>query len=86
MGLSDGSSPGVVLLDGHDVGRAPRDHPLQRLPQVPRSRRARLVRVVGEDLEQTPSDDLLPNGVRRPQVGVGRAEDGEALIIGQQEQ
>jgi hypothetical protein len=76
----------VVLLHGHRVRRARREHAVERGAQVARSRRAGIVRIVRKDLEQAVPDRLF-TGQQRGAQACGRGRDHrEAGRIGQEGQ
>ena len=75
----------VVLLDGHRVGGACLQNPLERRAQVARAGRGRILGVVGKDVEQPATEDGRPVRHGRPQIGVARGDDGEVRLQNQEQ-
>ncbi len=65
----------VILLQGHRVRDARLADAIERGAEVPRAGGRRVIGVVGEDLEEPSSDNLVPLRHRRFQVRVVRRDD-----------
>ena len=83
--LGRAASGNIVFLQRHGIGTPVLQYPHQRCSQVPHARRAGVVRVVREDLEQVPSQDLFPRrhgGVQARLVGCHHGEVGRQDQVG----
>jgi hypothetical protein len=67
----------VVFLYRHRVRPALAQRAFQRCAQVRHARCRRIVRIVGEDVEDTAPQDLLAPCHRCVEVGVARRDDAE---------
>jgi hypothetical protein len=76
--------PDVVLLHGHRVGPAGLAHPLERRAQVADAGRRRIVGVVGEDVEDAPSQDVVAADHGRSHVRVAHRGDAEVGVEDQE--
>ena len=72
----------VVLLDRHRVGRARRDHAIERSAQVARPRRLRVVGVVRKDLEEAAPHRSFTRRVRGLEPRVRRRDHRELRCVG----
>ena len=70
----------VVLLHRHRVGDLLLPDPFERGREVAHPGRLGVIRVVREDIEDPPADDLLAPGHRRLEVGVACRDDPEVRI------
>ena len=76
----------VVLLHRHGVGRPRREDAIERRAQVARARRGRIVRVVGEHLEEAAAEGPLARRVGHREAAVGRGHHREPRRVRQEHQ
>lgn len=76
-------SPDIVFLEGHRVRLPGAEDGFQRCTKVAGAVGGGVVRIVGENLEQVPSDDPFPAGHRGGQIGVA---DGHDAVVALQNQ
>ncbi|HET9106188.1 MAG TPA: hypothetical protein VFN79_03250 [Steroidobacteraceae bacterium] len=74
----------VVFLDRHGIGRASRQHAMERGPEVADSVGGGIRRVVRENIEQALPDNLLVSGLRDRKSRACCADHRETRCIGQQ--
>ena len=69
--------PDVVPLDRHRVRHALGNHPFKRGSRVWNSRSGRVIGIVGKDLEDATSNDLLSDRPRRRQIRLADCHDAQ---------